>query len=310
MRPVRIFSALQAAEPGWRGVAGLAGVQRGLVSLGQCHHAGLSRAAIRFAVATGWLSRVLPRVFAVGTAVPGPGAGEVAALLHIGHDVAVGHRSSAALWELVDAPGDAVELTVIGRGLRPRPGIELHRVPWLDARDVRIRHGIPVTSPARTLIDLGSAGEPDLLEEALARARVRRLVADGDLRDAIARAPGRTGVAPLRRLLRAGHGDAPTRSGFERTLHRVVAAAGLPAPRACATVLGFEVDALWPPERLVLECDGWRFHGDRAAFERDRLRDQTLLAHGYRVIRITWRQLSEEPLAVVARLAATLAVAG
>ena len=78
-------------------------------------------------------------------------------------------------------------------------------------------------------------------------------------------------------------------------------------PSSNAPLCGFSVDFVWPASRLVVEVDGYGFHGDRAAFERDRRRDQVLVAAGYRVIRATWRQLEHEPLGVVARLAAALA---
>jgi very-short-patch-repair endonuclease len=69
----------------------------------------------------------------------------------------------------------------------------------------------------------------------------------------------------------------------------------------------YEIDFLWRTERLALETDGWEFHSDRKAFEDDRRRDADLVARGFRVIRVTWRQIAEEPLAVIARIAAALA---
>jgi very-short-patch-repair endonuclease len=72
---------------------------------------------------------------------------------------------------------------------------------------------------------------------------------------------------------------------------------------------GYELDFCWPDHRLVVEVDGYRVHGHRTAFERDRARDAALVAAGYRVIRLTWRQLTEQPLLVVANLARALATA-
>jgi very-short-patch-repair endonuclease len=100
-----------------------------------------------------------------------------------------------------------------------------------------------------------------------------------------------------------------TRSEAERRLLALIRAARLPPPRTNVRVGGFEVDMLWPAERLVVEIDGFAFHGGCAAFERDRRRDAQLLARGYRVLRITWRQLTREPHAVVATIAAALAAA-
>ena len=83
-------------------------------------------------------------------------------------------------------------------------------------------------------------------------------------------------------------------------------AARLPRPETNVRVAGYEVDFLWRDHKLVVEVDGFAFHATRAAFERDRARDATLQAAGYRVIRLTWRQLTDEPHAVVARLASLL----
>jgi very-short-patch-repair endonuclease len=114
------------------------------------------------------------------------------------------------------------------------------------------------------------------------------------------------GIATLRRLLDQG-GFARTRSYYERKLLALIAEAGLPRPLTNHRVAGHEVDMVWLDRKLVLEFDGRKFHSDRRAFETDRRRDQDLVAAGYRVIRITARQLEREPLALIARLAAALA---
>ena len=122
--------------------------------------------------------------------------------------------------------------------------------------------------------------------------------------EALDRAPGRSGTATLRALLN----DEPTltRSEAERRLRRLIRDAGLPPPESNVRLLGFEVDFVWRAARLVVEVDGHAFHAHRAAFERDRERDQALVAAGFRVIRVTWRQLEREPLAVMARIAQAL----
>ncbi|MGH2914135.1 MAG: endonuclease domain-containing protein, partial [Solirubrobacteraceae bacterium] len=117
------------------------------------------------------------------------------------------------------------------------------------------------------------------------------------------------GTRRLAALLANECGPAPTRSEAERRLRALIDAAGLPRPLFNARLHGFEVDALWPSLRVVVEVDGFAFHAHRGAFERDRRRDQRLVAAGYTVIRITWRQLAHEPLGVVARLAQALALA-
>ena len=97
-----------------------------------------------------------------------------------------------------------------------------------------------------------------------------------------------------------------TRSGGERRMLKLLRDARIEKPLVNARVLDYEVDFLWPSARLVVEFDGYGFHSDRVSFEADRRRDATLTAHGYRVLRFTWRQLNDEPLAVVARIAQAL----
>jgi very-short-patch-repair endonuclease len=185
--------------------------------------------------------------------------------------------------------------------------VKLHRVEIMDRRDVAVRERLPVTTAARTLVDLAAVLAEGELEEVVAAATMRRLVSAAQVRQALNRVPGRKGSARLRRVLRDGLGEGFSRSRAERRMRELVTAAHLPRPQVNAQLCGFTVDFLWPEPRLVVEVDGYDFHGDRVAFERDRRRDQILAAAGFRVIRITWRQLSEEPLAVVARLAQALA---
>ena len=97
-----------------------------------------------------------------------------------------------------------------------------------------------------------------------------------------------------------------TRSEAERRLLKLIRAAKLPLPVTNTRVAGWEVDAFWPRHRLVVEVDGYAYHGNRAAFERDRRKDAALIAAGYRVVRVTWRQIADEPHVVVALLARLL----
>jgi very-short-patch-repair endonuclease len=116
----------------------------------------------------------------------------------------------------------------------------------------------------------------------------------------------RTGSAQLKLIADGASGAQPTRSEAERRLLALVAQAGLPTPLSLRRVEGFEVDLLWPTHSLIVEFDGWSTHGHRHAFERDRRRDQALIAAGYRVIRVTWRQITDEPIALAVRIAQAL----
>jgi very-short-patch-repair endonuclease len=202
-----------------------------------------------------------------------------------------------------------VEATLAGRHVRERAGLRVHRVPELHSRDVRLRDGVPVTAPARTLIDMAGLVSDDAVADALAQGRVMRLISDRELNAAMARCLIRAGTARLRRVLRDEHEPTLTRSRFERRLISLTDRAQLPRPGVNVMLHGFLVDAVWRAAKLVLELDSYQFHAHRGAFEIDRKRDQTLAAAGYVVVRATWRQLQDEPMATIARIAQALALA-
>jgi very-short-patch-repair endonuclease len=200
-----------------------------------------------------------------------------------------------------------VDVTVVRSSSGNRSGVRIHLAHNLERRDVRRLDGIPVTSPARTLLDVAAVVPVGTLERVLAEAEARRLVSERELTDVLVRGRGRRVVAALRRLVR-GEGSALTRSDAERRLLALVRAAGLSAPELNVRLGRFEVDFLWRDGRLIVEVDGYAFHRGRVAFERDRRRDAELQGEGFRVMRVTWRQLVGEPDAVVDRLAKAMSL--
>jgi very-short-patch-repair endonuclease len=283
----------------------LARRQHWVVTYAQLLGLGLSRQAIAWQVRRGRLLPLHRGVYLVENALPPPLAAETAALLAVGKGAVLSHRTAAHLHNLLPHPANPVHVTV-GRARAQRPGLRIHRAATLGRADVVRRHGLPLTSPARTILDMSATLTRDELEPLVAEAQRRHRVSDHALRDQLTRNPARPGTPLLRALVEAPNGPAFTRSRAERKLLRLIRAARLPPPRACAQVGGFEVDLLWPDQRLVVEFDSFTFHGDRAAFERDRHRDGVLQALGYAVVRITWRQLVGEPEAVVALIARML----
>jgi very-short-patch-repair endonuclease len=229
-----------------------------------------------------------------------------AAVEACGQGALLSHRSAGELWGMLPEEAGHIEVTVVTRCSGDRPGIRRHRVRELDARDIRTRHGIRVTSPARTVLD--NARHP-LLEELIATGMDSGLVTQRQIDEAITRCPTRRGVRRLRRILHQRGGARLTRSWGERRLLSLIREAGLPVPLTNRLLLGLKVDALWPDLKLVVEVDGYEFHGDRDSFENDRARDAVLVAHGYRVLRFTARQLRDQPLLVMSQLAAALALA-
>jgi hypothetical protein len=189
--------------------------------------------------------------------------------------------------------------------------MKMHRGE-LPADEIEAVDGIPVTSVSRTLLDLATLLDRRRLEQALNEAEVRGLTSRLSLPDLLMRYPRRRGSAVLRDLL--GDDDAlsgVTKYELEARFANFVETHGLPRPRRNAdlAVRGrfFEVDCLWPAQHLIVELDGRAVHGTRQAFEADRERDRLLLADGWRVTRVTWRQLRDDAPAVAADLKAMLA---
>ena len=293
-----------AEHPG-RAIAWIAGRQLGLIATWQLQALGISHSAITRMLRRGALHRVHRGVFLVGheLQLPGPGTRGGARLWRWSF---VSHRSAAVLWGLTKVAAAEVEVSVVARNCKSREGLRVHRLARLDPRDSAAKNGIPITSPSRALVDLAASAGSDEVEAALAEARAQRIVSDRQLSDALDRAGNRAGVGALRALLRHQGGPRLTRSEAERRLLRLIRAARLPEPEANVRIEGFEVDFLWPEARLIVEVDGFAFHGHRPAFERDRLRDMVLRDRGFEVIRVTWKQLVDQPLLVIAHIARAL----
>lgn len=283
----------------------LARRQQGMVARQQLLAASISRHVIDRWIQAGFLHRVHPGVYAVGHLALAPFGPEAAALLACGEGALVSDRSSAYLWGLLAERPPTVEVAVANGRCRAPQGVCIHR-RRLKRRDVRSRHGLPVTSPARTLLDLAGRTTIGELDRLIAEARVKRLLRPGELERAVDRSDRRPGTANMRALLKAEGQPGITRSEAERILRRMIRHAHLPQPRTNVKIGRYEADFVWAAERVVLEVDSWGFHGTRRAFERDRRKDLALQAAGYQVIRITATQLTDEPLAVIAQLARAL----
>lgn len=229
-------------------------------------------------------------------------------MLACGPRALLSFAAAGALIGMTSQTSEPFDVTVVGRDPGRRPAIRVHVVARLAARDATMLDGVPVTAPARTILDLATVLDDRELRWAVEDARVRRLVRTSDLEAVLRRYPGRHGAARLRSVLeRVSASPQLTRSKAERLLIDLIREARLPPPQANARLEGWEVDLLWRDQALVVEMDGFATHRTREAFERDRRRDATLQAAGYRVVRLTWRRIGEEPLAVAALLAGLLA---
>jgi very-short-patch-repair endonuclease len=291
-------------------VARLLDLQIGVIHRDQLLAAGVGRGAISHRLSRGRLTAVYRDVYSAGSAPMRPLVLAVAAVLHFRGRAVLSGASAGVLWELIDREAERAEVTLVGRSAHRRDGLVVRRVGSLHRADIRRRHGLPVTSPARTLVDLSATVGSLELENAYAECLQRRLATDKEIRTALGRAGRRAGSPKLKAMLQAsarGESPALTRSKAERMLLELIRVAELPPPVANARVCGHMVDLHWPEQRVIVEFDGWETRRRRRSFETDRRRDQRLVAAGYRVIRITWRQLVNEPYAVIGRLAAALA---
>jgi very-short-patch-repair endonuclease len=208
------------------------------------------------------------------------------------------------LWGIRRTDRTLIEVTCPRTG-RGRAGIQRHRA-GLRTEEVTVHDGIPTTSVTRTLLDLAAVLTPRQLQRAVNQAEVLQLSDPVPLSAAVERHQSRRGTRALRDITATAN---VTRSELEDRFREFVHENDLPLPETNALVGPYEVDCLWRAERVMVELDGRGVHDTRAAFEDDRARDRALQATGYRVVRITWRQLRDEPAAVAADLRALLRLA-
>jgi predicted transcriptional regulator of viral defense system len=285
--------------------------QNGVFELDQLAELGLSKAAVHKRAARGQHYRVHRRVYSlVPPELLSLRGRYMAAVLASGPGAVLSHRSAAALHQLRPTARARIEVTVPGRNRRRLHGIEIHRSTTLTPADVTVVDGIPVTTVARTLADLAEVLPERGVERALEQAQSLEILDGGALDDQIRRHPR---GACLRRLTSSDVIAAPTESELEELFLELCATAGIPDPERQVYVDPDDggpmvrADFLWRRQRLIIETDGARFHGTRRSFESDRRRDQRLTVAGWRVIRITWRQITQRPQEVVALLRGLLA---
>lgn len=301
-----------------RGIAEVAARQHGVISVDQLHRAGFTKHDVLHRVRTGRLHRIHRGVYAVGHPAISREGRWMAAVLACGQATAtpkgaeidldlerretvldrwgatVSHRSAAVLWGLLPMTNAPVDVSVPGGGGRARRrGIRLHRSSTLSPAAVILQQGIPVTTPARTVSDL---------QRTVSTGRRRGLISAKELRRAIRQAD------VLGLPLGDQVGGDRSRSDLERDFLRLCRRHRLPAPRVNTRVGPDLVDFLWPDRRLAVETDGYRYHRGRIAFEDDRERDLRLRAAGYDVMRISEKQVDEEPEQIAEVLTAALRV--
>jgi hypothetical protein len=289
-------------------IAALAQVQHGTVARRQLIALGFSHSQIDRRIAQGRLHPMYRGVYAVGHRVLGAKGRWMAAVLAAGEGGLVSHRAGARLWELSGVGASIIEVTAPRRV--SRPGLRTY-VSDVPADERAVRDGIPVTTVARTLLDLAAVLEPVRLEQVVSQAEARLLGDSPGLLALIDRYPGRRGLANLRSVLKRGRlGLDIAHSDLEIRFLAFVDQCGLPRPEVNVWLEldrdRIEVDCLWRAQRLIVEVDSRAHHLDVRSFESDRARDRRLLAAGFVSIRVTSRALELEPRALEGDLRSAL----
>jgi hypothetical protein len=267
-------------------IAAIAGRQHGIVAVEQLRAAGLDEAAVRRRVAAGRLHRLHRGVYAVGHRSLSWRGRWLAAVLAAGDGAVLSHASAAALWQFLrPIPGPVHVLLGAAVRRKRRPGLRIHRSRTLTPRDVTQRHGIAVTTPARTIEDIRGEVEPYLFRRALRQAEL-----------AGHRVPH---LSVTKR----------SRSDLELLFLALCGDHGLPRPLVNHRVHGYRVDFFFVDQRLAVETDSWEYHRGSVAMEDDHARDLALRSHGIETRRYTGAQLEAAPEAVVADLREALGAA-
>lgn len=267
--------------------------QHGVITRRQLLDLGFSDQAIKHRLDKGRLHPIWRGVYAVGWPRLTPERRWMAAVLACGREAVLSHHSAAAFWGIGRDRRGRIDISVRRNCYLRRKGIRARSRPSLPAEDIVTHNGIPVTTPARTIVDVATELSPNRLERAVNDADKLDLIDPETLRDELEGFAGEPGAPALRKLL-----DRLTfrlsDSDLEIFFRPIAAAAGLPPPLSKEPVNGFEVDFFWPDLGLVVETDGLRYHRTASAQAHDRLRDQTHTASGLTPLRFTHFQVKFE----------------
>jgi hypothetical protein len=277
----------------------LAERQHGVVALRQLELLSLSKSAVSRRARGGRFHRIHRGVYAVGYPKLTRYGHCMAAVLACGPRAALSHRSSAGLWAVRPDNRRKSDVSLPSPSARTKQAIEIHRSVTLTADDVTTVEGIPCTTLARTLVDLGDVVDRRAVERAVEQAEVLRLFDLHEVQRAMERAGPRRGTGLLSSVLEDLNGPSLTASELEESFLALCRAAALPTPEVNAWMTlsdgsPIKVDFLWRRERLAVETDGHPFHRTRQSRERDTKRDQLLRLAGFEPVRFTGRQVALE----------------
>jgi predicted transcriptional regulator of viral defense system len=290
-------------------LAELARRQHGVVSIRQLQQLlGYSRAGVKGMVDAGRLHRIHVGVYAVGHVDLSLHGECLAATLAVGPGALLSYYSAGWLWGIWTGSPKPVHVTaVVPRHHQAPKGVARHRARNLVEADRALVGGIPVTSVARTTLDLAWKLRGDQLARVLARAEDLGLLVLDELHAVIERNRGHHGAKRLRYALATYERPIYSRSEFERRFVAHLVGAGLPRPTTGWNEVGYELDVCWPERRFAVELDTFQTHGNRASFESDHDRDLALALAGIETIRVSELQFRREPDAIAAKVATLLA---
>lgn len=293
-RPRFVAVIGRAQVVGWAAAAALANDQHGVVSRRQLRSLGLSDRQIDHAIATGRLYPVHRGVLALGyPRLTGLGRWS-AAVLACGPGAALGGRSGAALWQLRPSSARRTEVVVPSR-TRPQHRDVLPRChPGMRPDEVTSRDGIPVTTVARTLLDIAAIVPPDPLRRAVSQAEVLRCFDLGAVHEMLWRHPRHRGARALGHVLRSWEEPDRLRSVLELAFVDLCRRHGLPRPLMNGEVAGREIDALFPDHGIAVELDSRGFHVGVLRREDDYAKRAVLEASGWRFVAFTYRQVVDD----------------
>jgi very-short-patch-repair endonuclease len=266
--------------------------EHGVVTRREALAAGVSGPQLRHRLENGTLLWVHPGVYRLGHVAPSVEATYLAAVRACGDGALLTVRAAAYHLGLIRGPAPQPEVTAPTQ--RSIDGVVTHRARRpIDARDATVWRAIPVTSVARTLVDLAAVLSVDELARACHEAGVRHRITPNHVAAALARCPRARGATKLRRVI---HGDVPVSlSVLERRFLALLRDAGLPLPVTNRPAGGRRVDCRWPEHRLTVELDSYRYHSSRHAWEQDRRREREARARGDDFRRFTYGDVFESP---------------
>jgi len=279
-----------------RVLAVLAAKQGGAVARRQLIALGMTKAEIDRRVAEGQLHVLYRGVYAVGHRALGVTGRRWAAVLACGDGAVLSHASAAAAWEIRPSASGLIDVSVNRGGRTRRPGIRLHCRRFLPATDITQIDGLPITTPARTVLDLAADGLRGRKLEAVLDQAERKLLDFSDIEGVLRRCHRQPGTAALRTVLeRYAPGSVDTRSRLEEMCIELCDGHGIPRPSTNVVVAGRTRDLFWPHAPLVVEADSYKWHRSPSRLSDDRQRDVELTLAGIPYVRFTYEQVVDRP---------------